>query len=370
MKCPRCPAELNGFASRGVHLDRCPRCEGIWFDCGELGKFNGFDSDFPLRPDNNPPSDGFTSSRCPGCTSFLSRVSYAPGGSLDVERCIDCKGVWLDSGVIEKVRKLLARKIVGQRKMRHLDDTVRREQEKWQAYEAQIADEEKAEDHPTTFQWLFLFLTRLPVEVHNPVRNLPRATLTLMALNLAFFAAQNLVPNSTVLPFTLVPNEFRQFIHPYSIITAMFLHGNLLHLMGNLYFFYTFGDNVEDFLGPKVFVILYFFCGVVGALAHFAANMHSNVSTLGASGAISGVFAAYMLLYPRRRIYFLLVIWPMKIRAVWYGLGWIGVQILSASLSPNGGVAWWGHIGGFFAGIVFVEAYLRFQGIHPATAEA
>jgi membrane associated rhomboid family serine protease len=254
--------------------------------------------------------------------------------------------------------------------MRHLDDTVRREQEKWQEYEARVADEEKAEDRPSTFQWLFLFLTRLPVEVHNPVRSLPWATFTLMVVNLAVWAAQNLVPDSTFLQFTLVPSEFRQFIHPYSIITAMFLHAGLLHLAGNLYFFYTFGDNVEDFLGPKIFVLLYLTCGVMGNLAYFAANMHSSLPTLGASGAISGVFAAYMLLYPRRRIYFLIVIWPMKIRAIWYGLGWIGIQMLFAILSQNGDVAWWGHIGGFFAGMILVEAYLRLRGIYPATAEA
>src|SRR5262249_22316635 len=152
-------------------------------------------------------------------------------------------------------------------------------------------------------------------------------------------------------------NDFRRFIHPYSIITAMFLHGGPVHLVGNLYFLYTFGDNVEDFLGPRIFLALYFISGLVGNLAHFAANIHSPVPTLGASGAISGIFAAYMLLYPRRRIYFLLIIWPLKIRAIWYGLGWIAIQVLSA-LGSAGGVAWWGHIGGFSTGIILVEAYL------------
>jgi membrane associated rhomboid family serine protease len=92
------------------------------------------------------------------------------------------------------------------------------------------------------------------------------------------------------------------------------------------------------------------------------------VPAFGASGAISGVFAAYILLYPRRKIYFLVIIWPLKIRAIWYGLGWMTLQLLY-SLSGAHGVASWAHVGGFLAGLVLVETYLKYEHLHsPASS--
>src|SRR5215510_9405697 len=106
MRCPHCPVELESTVSRGVQLDRCRRCHGLWFDRDELAKFNRFDSDFPLRP-GNPDQGKFISLRCPHCSSFLARFPYVPGGSLEVERCISCKGVWLRESQVRKIRKLL-----------------------------------------------------------------------------------------------------------------------------------------------------------------------------------------------------------------------------------------------------------------------
>ena len=317
MKCPHCPIELESAASRGVDLDRCRRCEGLWFDRDELGKFNRFDSDFPLRPDN-PTQGEFTSLRCPRCSSFLARFRYVPGGELEVERCISCKGVWLDAGEIQTIRKLLTQKLVARRQNRKLDEVVRREQEMWETHMAAVAEDEN-EAHVSGGQWLFMFLTKLPVEVHNPVRRFPWAVIALVAANIAAFGIEQWISPQTAASFSFVPNQLRRLTDIQSVVTALFLHDGPIHLVGNLYFLYTFGDNVEDFLGSLKFTILYFAAGIAGNLAHFASGMHSTVPTLGASGAISGVFAAYMLLYPRRKVYFFLIVWPLKIRAVWYG---------------------------------------------------
>ena len=149
----------------------------------------------------------------------------------------------------------------------------------------------------------------------------------------------------------------------------MFLHANLIHLVGNLYFLYSFGDNVEDYLGPLRFTLLYFICGLSASLAHFASNVYSAIPTLGASGAISGILAAYMILFSRRKIYVLLLVWPIRVRALWYGLGWIGFQAVHAATS-TGGVAWDAHIGGFLAGAILTKGYLTYTNLPSATASA
>ena len=367
MHCPRCPVDLEDVVCRGVKTQRCVRCRGMWFDAGELAEFNRFDSDFPLRPDN--PSNGkFTSVHCPHCNSFLERMPYDSGRSLEVDRCISCKGVWLDAKEIQTIRSLLAKKLVWRRRIKRLDETVRREQEMWESYTASVAEQE-TERRLSGVEWLFMFITRLPVEVYNPVRRIPRATLAILVANIAIFGLE-LVPTARVVSFAFIPDELRQLVHPYGIVTSLFLHANLMHLAGNMYFFYTFGDNVEDFLGSAGFTLLYFVCGIVGSLTHFAANIHSIHPTLGASGAISGVFAAYILLYPRRRIYFLVIIWPVKIRAIWYGLAWIALQIFYLASMQSSGVALWAHIGGFTAGVLSVEAYLKYKRLDPATTSA
>jgi membrane associated rhomboid family serine protease len=368
MKCPRCPVELENVAVHGHSTHRCKRCQGLWFEAGELAKFNHFDSDFPLRPDSSKEGET-TPSLCPHCKSLLAKTAYAPGGSLDVQRCNDCKGVWLDGHALKQIRSLLAKKLIRTRQMRQLDTTIRREQEKWEDYTARVAEDESKE-HVSKLDWWFMFLTHLPVEVHNPVRRLPEVTIAICLVNIIVFVLQSAAAPSTIAAFEFVPGNFHQLSWFYTILTAMFIHGSVAHLTGNLYFLYTFGDNVEDFLGPLQFTVLYFLCGIAANLTHFASNMHSTIPALGASGAISGIFAAYILLYPRRRIYFLVLIVPVKIRAIWYGIGWMALQLVSAVVMNSQGIAWWAHIGGFATGLVLVEGYLRYRHVHPATAFA
>src|SRR5262245_4660727 len=133
MKCPRCPAALQEIALHGHHTHRCARCQGLWFEAGELAKFNKFDSDFPLRHHDSTQGH-ITRSHCPHCDSLLARIEYAPASSLEVDRCIGCHGVWLDGHEIDKIRHLLAKKLIRTRGMRKLDTTVRREQELWETY--------------------------------------------------------------------------------------------------------------------------------------------------------------------------------------------------------------------------------------------
>jgi hypothetical protein len=141
----------------------------------------------------------------------------------------------------------------------------------------------------------------------------------------------------------------------------MFLHGGFLHILGNMWFLYIFGDNVEDRLGHIRYLIFYILCGVAAGLIHLFTNWSSKIPTIGASGAISGVMGAYLLLYPRARITtFILIFFFFKLIEIpaFVFLGyWLLLQLLSASLTPShvGGIAWWAHIGGFTFGVLFMK---------------
>jgi membrane associated rhomboid family serine protease/Zn-finger nucleic acid-binding protein len=357
MKCPHCPSELQPVILRHVQVGSCPSCKGLWFETSELAKFNHFDSDFPLYPDHS--FDGtLLKSRCPQCEQLrLSRIPYSPGSKLYVERCSGCKGVWLDAGEIKKVRNILARKVIMHRRLRRLNDVVRREQEMWETYMERVAEEEDKRKVSTS-EWLFMFLTRLPTEVWNPTRHVPKATITLVVINVFVFALQQFFKGSAAIHnLAFIPDQFRQGQHFYNVVTAMFLHGSMAHIAANLYFLYTFGDNVEDFLGWLNFTLLYLACGLTAQMSYFFSNMHSTIPALGASGAISGLIAAYMILFSRRKIFVMIVAWPVRIRAVWCGVFWLLLQILGAAEGRTG-IAWSAHIGGFIAGAALIQIYL------------
>src|SRR5215831_5906739 len=240
------------------------------------------------------------------------------------------------------------------RRLRGLNDVVRREQEMWETHMEGVAEEED-KHKVSASEWLFMFLTRLPTEVWNPTRRVPKATIALVVINISIFALQQFFNGSSAIQnLFFIPDQFRQGHRVFSIVAAMFLHGNLAHITANLYFLYTFGDNVEDFLGPLNFTVFYLACGLTAQMSYFFANMHSVVPALGASGAISGLLAAYTILFSKRKIFVMIVAWPVRIRAVWCGLFWLLFQILG-SVAGLAGIAWSAHIGGFLAGAALIQ---------------
>jgi membrane associated rhomboid family serine protease len=150
-------------------------------------------------------------------------------------------------------------------------------------------------------------------------------------------------------------------INLYTPLTSMFLHGSWMHLLGNCLFFWVFGNNVEDSMGRLRFLIFYLLCGLAGAAAQVFVNPSSAVPMVGASGAISGVLGAYLLLYPRVRVRVLVGFFLLSLPAYLVLLSWIGLQLLTAHASrlnvEANGVAVWAHIGGFGAGMILVHLF-------------
>ncbi len=148
-----------------------------------------------------------------------------------------------------------------------------------------------------------------------------------------------------------------------TVLTSMFLHGGWLHLVGNMWFLWVFGNNIEDSMGHLRFVAFYLLCGVAASLAHVFTTASSGVPTVGASGAISGVMGAYLLLYPRVRVdtllFFFIFIRIIPLPA-WFMLGyWFFIQLVAGGMTPagGGGVAYWAHVGGFVAGLVLIKLF-------------
>jgi membrane associated rhomboid family serine protease len=153
----------------------------------------------------------------------------------------------------------------------------------------------------------------------------------------------------------------------------MFLHGGWMHMIGNMWTLWIFGDNVEDRMGPIRFLFFYLSCGLAAGLVHWFTNPHSTIPTVGASGAIAGVMGAYLFLFPHSRVVVLLpiLLFPFffELPAVTYLGFWVLTQVFSGTLSlasPTdvGGVAWWAHVGGFGVGILLQFLFVKRAGTY------
>jgi len=151
-------------------------------------------------------------------------------------------------------------------------------------------------------------------------------------------------------------------LHYATIMTSMFLHGGFIHLLGNMWFLWIFGNNIEDALGHFRFLLFYFLSGIGAAAVHMLTNSNSFMPTIGASGAISGVMGAYILLFPQARIVTLLplfFIWQIIRVPAFFFLGfWFVYQFIGGTaegLNTGGGIAWFAHVGGFLTGMLFIK---------------
>ena len=219
----------------------------------------------------------------------------------------------------------------------------------------------------------------IPLQDTNKLVNihLQYMTLLIIALNVviwvAFFApnledvsgAQQLYYTYGFIPAvefgTLeLPPELTQLPPYMTFVSYAFLHGEFMHLAGNMLFLWVFGDNVEDSMGHLKFLIFYFLCAASGALFHGLISLHSEAPLVGASGAGAGLVGAYLILHPKVRIWVLaLGSIPLKISALWLLTSWIVYQIGSLILFPDSEVSWAAHIGGFVAGLIFLPIFKK-----------
>jgi membrane associated rhomboid family serine protease len=213
----------------------------------------------------------------------------------------------------------------------------------------------------------------IPIRSSLQPRNYPVINAALIIVNaLVFFVEVSRGPlfEQFIIAYSLIPArytipeiaaQFNTTQQMLALVSFMFLHGGFWHLLGNMWFLYIFGGNVEDHLGHARYLIFYLACGLTSGFVHVLTNFTSTVPTIGASGAVAGVMGAYFLLYPRTKIVtmILLIFIPyfFEVPAVIFLGFWALMQFLGAAAAHGqiSGIAWWAHVGGFVAGAAFIK---------------
>ena len=215
----------------------------------------------------------------------------------------------------------------------------------------------------------------IPYKDDNPTSTFPFVTIGIIVLNIFIFLFEATSQSNTkdvtyafgAIPHNILTFEKNQPIHPaLTIFSSMFMHGGLFHLGGNMLYLWIFGNNIEDKLGHIRFIFFYIFCGVVSAYAHAVTNPDSLIPMIGASGAVSGILGAYLLLFPKAYVHTLIFlgffITTVRIPALIVIGFWAIVQFasgfLSAGHNEGGGVAWFAHVGGFLIGLLTVKLWM------------
>lgn len=350
--CPRCTYPLHGVQHASVVIDYCWRCGGAFLDAGEMGATYGASSDpsrwtaeMLARPPS--PSPLF----CPAGHRHLTCFVIAYGGeSVEVDGCEACHGLWLDAWEAPKLAAIS--------QMAH-------------------GEREVEGQKPGIILYLIQLATMIPVEVWNPVKRKPYLVYGLVAALTVIFGLELQVlgglagadaSGALLRSLGLTPTLFLRGENTAGLLTHAFLHGGLAHLAGNLYFLWIFGDNVEDRLGRARFAALYLGAAVAGALAHLAGNVWSDQVMVGASGAISGLMGAYLVLFPKVRVWMVILFFRLKLRVGWYFAIWIGMQLMLIFVETN--VAWLAHIGGFAAGVALAFAFRGYEQPAPVAVAA
>jgi membrane associated rhomboid family serine protease len=222
----------------------------------------------------------------------------------------------------------------------------------------------------------------VPIFDENPLRSIhfQYVTTALIALNVAVFLLEvsglnaGVVASFAVVPSELLkvnvlggpafgPNDALAVPERYTLLSYMFLHGDIFHLSSNMLFLWVFGDNVEDALGHVKFLVFYVVCGIAAGLVHTVMQPNSEIPLIGASGAVAGIIAAYLILHPRVRVWVLAFRFiPLRISAAFVLGAWVLTQIVMLVLPQVGFVAWWAHAGGLLAGAVLV-LFMRKPGV-------
>ena len=229
-----------------------------------------------------------------------------------------------------------------------------------------------------------------PYHDENQTQSTPVLTVALIAITVAVWlfiqgAGSFMSLSASVCNLGLIPGELTGSVRPGAgfpmgdnlvcetdpgrqvshLITSMFLHGSWMHLLGNMWFLWLFGNNIEDSMGRLRFLIFYLICGLTAAFFQVAVNPASIIPMVGASGAISGVMGAYLILYPRVRVFALLPLGffmtTVALPAWTMLLYWMALQFLGGvtASGEGGGVAFWAHVGGFVAGVVLIKLFAR-----------
>ncbi|MCB0362779.1 MAG: rhomboid family intramembrane serine protease, partial [Bdellovibrionales bacterium] len=296
---------------QNVIIDKCPLCEGIWFDHKEFGIFkrslDAYDLSMIQEIYRPTESDRFHISSCPRCDTPLYEVNYSYNSGIKVKKCAECEGLWLPIheilNLIEHAKisqdissdlKGLAKELKNQEKDRQKIENLKRI--------GKQLNRRVPIRRPLMLSDLVLLL---PLYDENPRSIFPLATFSLIVVNtliFIFMMTSDLPLTQIYSSYALTPREIINFQSIATLLTSMFVHAGVFHLIGNMFFLWTFGDNVEERLGSSKYLFFYLFCGLFASGVHILINPASTLPAVGASGAISGILGAYLFFFPHVNI--------------------------------------------------------------------
>lgn len=347
--CPRCTYPLHHAAASTVWVDHCYRCGGSFLEIGKAGAAVGEHADpskWRVEAFARPPMYGHLF--CPsGHGRMVSYHMHSEGKHVEIDACPACHGLWLDA----REGELLAT----------ITTEVHHEHARPGSSKGTIG---------VVAMYLVQLATMMPVEAYNPVKRKPHLIHAIVVLNAVIFGFELFLMGAGgidpfIMTFGLVPSSVAAGHNVFSILTHAFLHGSIPHLLGNLYFLWIFGDNIEDLLGRWRALVLYLVSGISGGLLYFAFQYRASTPLVGASGAIAGLMGAYLVLFPKVRLWVVIFFAQFKIRAYWYMVIWLGLQAL-IMLNPKSNVSWQAHLGGFAAGVVLAFLLKRSEPVPGA----
>jgi membrane associated rhomboid family serine protease/Zn-finger nucleic acid-binding protein len=359
MRCPVCSSELRSVKSKSEIIDVCPGCNGIWSDAGEfvnlvsqLAKSEEITPEIPqlFKPRQVQPAGKIEEEprMCPRCNAEMRKLNYAYDSNVFLDKCPNCGGIWTDAGEVRRIARYL----------KHNPETVAFGESLIKTDQALEDLGELAKTIKTPGFWCLPKII-IPISDDTPRQRTPLITISLMAVCVFAFFAQIIFVEDLEGFYESAGFMSGRFLHP-SLITSMFLHANIFHLIGNMLFLWIFGDNVEDRFGHLGYLGFYLSCGLAASILHTLFNLGSPTPAIGASGAISGIMGAYYILFPTARIKLFFVLRILYLPASLYLGFWFLFQLMFGFLYHSTGlsnIGWFAHIGGFAFGATV--AYLK-----------
>ncbi len=372
--CPACGRGLQEITSGRLRANACAGCKGLWFREADLrdGLGDRFDPERLVAAAQTRAG----SRACPGCGSAMAVLLF-PGADapVEVDRCAPCRGLFLDAGELARIKAGLTAMPAGASPLRPARIEADADGETLSHYLGMDQEKGHQEASISWSTYFFILFSQLPVEVHTPRRRFPWTLFGIVCLCFyGFYATLEAFPHheefvrtwGAIPDLTLYPTGW------YRLVTNLFLHAGLGHLLGNLYFLWIFGDNVQDVFmdhgmlrGPLRFLRFYLVTGVIAALAHcipaFGDPLTGGIPLVGASGAISAVLAAYWRLFPGSRLYQIIFFKSFKIPVWFYFFLWIlGNVALAVQFGIHSNVSWQAHLAGFTAGYFLLPRFLPY----------
>lgn len=329
-RCPNCFTDslVPSRAARQSVL-QCEDCQGVWFEDGALNRAIAHKHDHIDEYDHEAylgAKIGPGGRQCRRCDTAMERYHLLKHYEVEVDCCPSCDGVWLDHSEV--------REVMQSPRLKEALTTLNKSTS-WRS-------------------WAFQLLTQMPVEFNLKAHRTPWITYGIIVLCSLLFIAGQAVPGLEMPLYAWFGfnSDAPSWLQPFQLLTHQFMHGSWMHLIGNMYFLWLVGDNIEDALGHWRYLVLYLISGIVAALAEwlFFDASGGPLLMVGASGSIAALFGVYLIWFRYASLTMMIVVFQVKLAPHWYFLFWSLFNIFGMLIGDTG-VAYWAHLGGFLFGL-------------------